>query len=576
MVNSRRNIFRYRRLRDSRYLVRVAFVGVYIILMTLMMPRSLRLKFHYEIGKPWQDADLYAPFSFSIYKSQDSILEEKQRVREEILPVFVKDSAVLPEVSRKIRAEWQNIATQLQKMSFSENGEGQESSVLKTAFLRQYKVSPDELKGPFDVAWQSGMADASIGMARATLNRGYINSVLPDSLGDMVSIRLTRAYEEYRPLSQLLLGIEPVNDFVSALPYDGNSREGELIRRVVLMTIQPDLRYDDRLTQQERESQMALVSPVYGSVREGERIISKDEIVDRSVDAILRSLVHEQSLHMGDQSTASIVLSQLLIIVVITVILLSYLSVNRPRIYFNNAKLGLILFTLLLAVGAMVVATKLNDLAERLSDIIGPNLNLSYIYIAPACIVPIFITNFFGLRTGFLCNILVSLYGGVLIQQGLEFVFVQMIAGTVAVYSLRKLRKREIFFYTLAYIFLAYTLSYILFNLYSKGNFADINYRTILLFVINVAITIIAYNLIFLFEQIFGLTSDLTYLELLDTNHPLLKELARKAPGTFHHSLQVANIAEATINEIGGNASAYARGCSIPRCGENGQPQVFY
>ncbi|MEZ4774766.1 MAG: HDIG domain-containing protein [Bacteroidia bacterium] len=519
-----------------------------------MMPRSFRLKFQYEVGKAWQGADLVAPFPFSIYKSPDSVQAEKMRVRQEVLPIFVKDSAVFPEVSRNIRKEWENIVAQLEKIRQADGSAESEIPALLAAFSRQYKVAPEKLNDNYTKDWQERMATASVNLAREILEKGYINSVLPDSIGDLVSLRLAPAYEEYRPLSRMLLGVDPLNDFMNRITPSGNNAEQELIKRVVLMHIQPDLRYDDKLTQQVRDAQMALVSPVYGSIQEGERIISKDEIVDKQVDAKLRSLIHEQSLHMGGENAMSIIVSQFLIILVITVILLSYLSVNRPRIYFNNAKLGLILFTLLLAVAAMVVSTKLNDLAERLSDIIGPNLNLSYIYIAPACIVPIFITNFFGLRTGFLCNILVALYGGVLIQQGLEFVFVQMIAGTVAVYSLRKLRKREIFFYTLAYIFLAYTLSYILFNIYSKGDFADINYRTILLFVINVAITIIAYNLIFLFEQIFGLTSDLTYLELLDTNHPLLKELARKAPGTFHHSLQVANIAEATINEIGGNA----------------------
>ncbi|MEM9987375.1 MAG: HDIG domain-containing metalloprotein, partial [Bacteroidota bacterium] len=256
----------------------------------------------------------------------------------------------------------------------------------------------------------------------------------------------------------------------------------------------------------------------------------------------------------GGQDWLLIFLGQFLIVTFITLILLSNLSVTRPRIFFSNPKLSLILFTLLLAVASMVIATKLTDVAVRLVDILGPNVNLSYIYLAPACIVPIFISSFFEHRLGFLCNLLVALYGAVLVQQGLEFAFVQTMAGTVAVYNLRRLRKRERFFYTLGYIFLTYSISYIVFNLLSKGGFNEINYHTLLLFAINVAITMIAYNLIYLLERVFGETSDLTYLELLDTNHPLLQELARKAPGTFQHSLQVANLAELTINEIGGNA----------------------
>ncbi|MEO1451649.1 MAG: HDIG domain-containing metalloprotein, partial [Bacteroidota bacterium] len=283
----------------------------------------------------------------------------------------------------------------------------------------------------------------------------------------------------------------------------------------------------------------------------------------------------EREKRAGNRSVSQTLLGQLLAILLISLLVLGYLGSNQPRIYFNNSKLSLILVIMLLAVAGMIIATKLTDIAAKLVDILGPNINLSYIYLAPACIVPIFITNFFNNKTGFLANLAIALYGAVLIQQELEYVFVQTMAGTVALIGMRHLRKREHFFYTLSYIFLAYSVSYLVFNLLSKGNFGAIDYQTLLLFAINIALTMIAYNLIYLFERMFGITSDLTYLELLDTNHPLLQEMARKCPGTFQHSLQVANIAEATINEIGGNALLTHVGALYHDIGKMSNPQYF-
>ncbi|MEO0471350.1 MAG: HDIG domain-containing metalloprotein [Bacteroidota bacterium] len=225
-----------------------------------------------------------------------------------------------------------------------------------------------------------------------------------------------------------------------------------------------------------------------------------------------------------------------------------------------------------MTLGLMIAANRLFNLATRFE---GFNVNLSFIYLAPACLVAIFIRNFFGLGTAFLCNLLVALFGAVLIQQSLEFAFVQIVAGTVAVYTQRRIRKREDLLFSVLYIFLGYIFAFLVYSSYSEGGYSKINYFTLLLFVINAVATIIAYNFIYLLERLFGLTSDLTFIELLDTNHPLLKELARKAPGTFHHSLQVANLAEAAVSELGGNELLTHVGALYHDIGKMPQQQFF-
>ena len=565
-----------RKLRSSRYLIRTGILVAYVLLMTLMMPRSFRLGYRYEVGKSWQGKALEAPFDFAIYKSPDSVAREREWVGRQVKDIYLVDSLVPAQVQARIGERIQTFRRQWETYQVAQR-EGDQAATrrLETGFFgREYPGLAFRRLDLEAEAWD-GLAERTQALVADIYGRGYLATERPDTLDNFVALRVAPGHERITPVPALLVGMSQVETFVGQRGYDPDLAETALVKRWLNQELQPNLQYSARLTREARQRQMDLVSPIYDKIEKGTLIIAKDEIVDRRTAAILTSLVREQELRYGSENRVLLFLSQLIVILLITGILLNYLRMSRPRIYFNNTKLALIFSTFLLTVGAMVVATKLTDVAVKLTDILGPNVNLSYIYLAPACIVPIFISNFFEFRTGFLCNLLLALYGAVLIQQGLEFAFVQIVAGTVAVYSMRRLRERERFFYTLGYIFLAYSLAYIAFNLVSKGSLAGITYHTLLLFAINVAITVIAYNLIYLFERVFGVTSDLTYLELLDTNHPLLQDLARKAPGTFQHSLQVANIAEATIKEIGGNPLLIHVGALYHDIGKTLNPRFF-
>ncbi len=544
-----------RKLRSSRYWVRTGIIMGYLLIMTLLIPRSFRLGVQYEIGRPWHGAELMAPFEFYLYKSSDSIEVQREKVAAQVLDIYRLDSM-------KAWQSWQDIDQGIYQFGRTvirlQGLDPVEDSIQRTSLLNSLGFSyPSVDISAFPQLRPStveGMAKRARTLAQRIYQRGYLDQVNPAEPPHFVALRVSPAKEKEVALRRVFSTEADIKRWLMGQLDSVNRAEDRLLLQVLSDALRPNYYYSEALTQEAKAWRQSLVSPIYGKVEEGQKIIGKDEIVDPETYDMLASLEREKQKSSAGQNWFLVFLGQFMIVTFITLILLTNLSVTRPRIFFSNPKLILILFTMLLAVASMVVATKLTDVAVRLVDILGPNVNLSYIYLAPACIVPIFISSFFEHRLGFLCNLLVALYGAVLVQQGLEFAFVQIMAGTVAVYNLRRLRKRERFFYTLGYIFLAYSISYIVFNLLSKGSFGEINFHTLLLFAINVAITMIAYNLIYLLERIFGETSDLTYLELLDTNHPLLQELARKAPGTFQHSLQVANIAELTINEIGGNA----------------------
>ena len=569
-------LFYNRKLRKSRYLIRMALFASFVLLMALMLSKSYQQRIQFNVGEPWQGQTLRAPFDFSIYKTQDSLIAEQNQVLSEIRPVFVYDTLRVAQTEQRIAQLMGAYGPLL--IQYKEAKDARTELVLQQTqeeFTRLFQLTPDQMLQADRRSTPEQLSALALALTDSIYQVGYLKHPYPDTLPDILALRVTPTLEKHIPTQSLLLQPLALESFLKKKGKYANVSEALLIAELLKREIKPNFVYSEVLTIAERERRKKLILPVYDKIAKNEVIIEKGEKVDKHTDAVLQSLQREEELRYGGQTRGIVFLGRVLIICMITIMLWVYISVHRQRIYFDNSKLALILSTFLLVVGAMVLASRLSHFVLRVDDIVGPKWDLSYVYLAPACIVPIFISNFFDDRTGFMCNLILALYGAVLVQQGLEFAFVQMMAGTVVVYRLRKLRKRKEFFYTLGYVFLAYVTAYIVFALFSRGSFQAINYSNIFLFTINVALTVIAYNLIYPFERIFGVTSELTYLELLDTNHPILRELARKAPGTFQHSLQVANIAEAAVNVVGGNALLTHVGALYHDIGKMAHPEYF-
>lgn len=565
----------HRKWRDREFVIRAALVIGFVALMTLIMPRSIRFQYQHEVGKIWKAEALKAPFDFAVYKTPDSLAADQSRAAAAVLPICVYDSQQVAVGRERLLTEWNQFQRRLEEYhSLEEDGDDAAlGNLAQTYFQRELGgIIPRQF--PENQSWQRQLEARLPALAEAVYAKGYLQEV-PDTQYQFLLVVTNRGTEWELPISSLLVGEESLAAFLRQNTNDLPEAQSQLLARLGQRALGPNLRYDPQLTVERREERMSWVSPLAGFVQEGETVVEKNQSITPEISRRLESLMKEQARISGQDRRAGVVAGQFVLIFLLTLLMFTFLRVNRPQIFFSNQKLALLLTTILLVVAAMVVATKLSDVAVRLTDLFGPNINLSYIYLAPACIVPIFMNNFFDHRVAFFSNLVVAFFGAVLIQQGMEYAFVQLIAGAVTVYSLRRLRKREVFFYTLGFIFLGYTVAYVTFNLYSKGNLDVINFHTLLLFGINVVLTVIAYNLIYLFEQVFRVTSDLTYLELLDTNHPLLKDLAKKAPGTFQHSLQVANIAEAVVSEIGGNALLIHVGALYHDIGKMAYPRFF-
>ena len=569
------NVFYHRKLKRRKYLERVGLITGFVLLMSLMLTQTYRPLFQYVSGETWQEPDLTAPFDFSVLKHPDTLDAEIEKALSQVIPVFIKDSSESLLLHQSLIRE-SNIFFE-NKRRYKAALERPDSSILGALdegyFVPNFEKNGAEVGAFTHLKNGKELSALFYQLVDSVHLKGYIDGYWQDSLG-YVSLR-TGPQEEKLVSVFSFLNDKSLSEWLARKISDFSTEEKFVIERLLFKELSPNILYSEPLTEAERQRVSSLVITTRGKISKGDIIIRKGEYVDEETDQILQSLQREQRKRLGNQNIWAIFLGEALVILLITGVLLAYLYMHRPKIYKDNRRLSLIFTLFLLTVGSLVLTSKIGAFALRVSDTFGSDLNLSYLYLAPVSILAIFISNFFDHRTGFLCNILLALFGATLVQRALEYAFVQIIAGTVAVYSLQQIRQRKTIFYSLGYILAAYLIAYIAFSFFSKSDLRSINYSNLILLCINVALTLLSFNFIYLFEKVFKLTSDLTYLELLDTNHPLLQKMAGKAPGTFQHSLQVANLAEAAVNAIKGDALLVHVGALFHDIGKMKHPSYF-
>jgi putative nucleotidyltransferase with HDIG domain len=325
--------------------------------------------------------------------------------------------------------------------------------------------------------------------------------------------------------------------------------------------ITPNVSLDTVFYQDAVNEALQNISLSRGVVSSGELIIAEGEVVDESHFEALTSLRREFSmLESDDESSVWILIGYSILIFLTFSLLLLFLHKYRLAIYENNRKLTFIFFNIVFVI---LVTTIL----------MGYNTVL--IFAAPLCILPLIIKTFFDARLGLFAHLLTVLLIGFIVPNSFEFVFLQIVAGIVTIQSIDQLYRRANLFISVGQIVLVYLIAYIAFTIIQEGTFLKIDLITIGLFMLNGLLMLFVQPLIYIYEKLFGLISDVSLLELSDTNSKLLKELSDQAPGTFHHSLQVANLAEAAANEIGANTLLVRVGALYHDIGKLKQPKYF-
>lgn len=304
--------------------------------------------------------------------------------------------------------------------------------------------------------------------------------------------------------------------------------------------LEPNLVLDEARTALELDSRLSQLRHRSAMVMAGDHIVSKGEEVTEEKAQVIRSLEAENDRRFSDNySLAGQMAGQLLLAVIAFVALYMFLKNTRHPILEDDRK---VLFVMLL----ILLMSALEALMVR--------VNPDWVLLVPLCIVPILMRVFFDMRVALYIHLTTVIILANLVPNSFEFIFYQLVTGMMSIIAVRNLEKRGQFFTLALVIFGSYSFIYTAGVLSQDTNLLALSAEKYLMFFLNGLLTLMAYPLIYLFEKMFGMTTNLTLMELSSTGHRALRELSRRAPGTFQHSVQVANIAEDLLGELGGNA----------------------
>lgn len=483
-------------------------------------------KFKYEIenlkGKPWQHENLIAPFDFAIKKSPEELAKEKEEVNKNSRLYFRYDEKVYKDNLNKFRSSLDKVSPKV-KAQYYNSGKPILDSVYRRGIIQVSDVIENQPPN-FDVA--------------------VINSNV----------------EEERELGSFYT-IRTADDFIFSEVNKLHSLDKEILFASLEGSIAHNVFYDDSTTKRVLQQSIESISPTKNAVINGQIIISKGEIVTQERYEVLQSLKMEYEAQSGGTSNyIFMLLGQSLIVFCCLIILLVFLWLFRRDIFLDNTRITFILFLVVLSI--LIVHFSLR--IDRVS-----------IYMLPFCILPIIIRSFYDTRMALFTHLVTVLMASFLAPNRFEFAFIQIVAGIVAIFSIVNMRNRSQVFVAAAIIFVAYSISYLGITITQEGRLDTVDWLNFVWFGVSAMLTLFSYPLIFIFEKMFGFISDVSLLELSDTNSPLLRELASKAPGTFQHSLQVANLAEEAIYKIGGNPLLVRAGALYHDIGKTEMPMYF-
>lgn len=516
-------------LEQNPQLFRYALMFFCVAIIAIFLPKHPRFRFEFEKGKVWLNEDLVSPYNFAILKTAEELAADRDQILQSINPIYEFQSKVGPDQISRMQAD---LTTKWANTTFDPDDE-----------QFYYEVATDILTKIYADGVMSPTKKFQIddNHYNFTLLRDKISTV--KNTVDVFTQETAFAYAD------------------EIIKKSNRIEHKEWLKRIVLDHIQNNFVYNEQLTNKLEADALANISTTRGMVQKGELIIAEGATIDNEAYQKIESLrnAYEEEARIGGDIKI-VILGQVLIVGMIVFLLMAFLFLFRKDIYNDNRLLSLILLviTSMLVLLSWAVSIKL------------PNL-----YLIPFCIVPIIIRILFDTRMALNIHLLMVLVAAYFVPNSFEFVFLQLTAGMVAIYSIKTLIKREQFLLSALFILATYVVAYLGMVLIRNGNVDDVRWLDFVPFIVSVILTLLAYPLIYAFERFFGITSDVTLMELTNTNSKLLREMSYKAPGTFQHSLQVANLAEAAIYQIGGNSLLIRAGALYHDIGKTLNPQYF-
>ncbi len=509
-----------RRLNTLFRIVVILFICAIIV---YLFPKVGSFQYEFQKGMPWRYETLNAPFDFPIHKTEAELKEDREKATREQSPIYNLNPNTSTYQINKF-----NTALNRFRNPGNETALNNIVNKLKAIYTEGILQIPERMN-PDDIQ-SVKIIENNIGK-KVDLNKVYT---------------LKKAYTTLS---------ETINN--SSLP---NTVKENILSLNLNNYLQPNLEFDESKTGLEQLEHLKNISLTQGMVQKGDIIIAKRELVTPEKVKILNSLRLEYQHNLGSsEAQIRIIGGQIILTLASLVIFSVFFYYSKKRIFYNNKEFIFIY-------GLFLATVVLGSLGYH------QNLNM---YAVPVLFFTIIMNILIGSRSALYLLLSSSLLISYFAPNSYVYAFMQIAAGIVAIFSLSQLQRRGQLILSIGLIFITYALIYSAFILTQEGAIGLTHLFTFFWLFVNCLLLTLTYPVIYIFERLFGYTSEITLMELSNPNHPVLRTLTKKAPGTFQHSLMVANLAEEAIYRIGGNPLLTRTGALYHDIGKTYDPIYF-
>ena len=515
----------FNRIRHSYYSIgKVLVFLIAIVLVCWQMPRTGKFKYEYQLSKPWQHETLYAPFDFPIYKDFETLNAETEAAKAKVKPIFVFNDDEMVASRNLLFVNFE--------------------SRWDPSLHLDRDLNLDCLFNVFDSIEEQGV----VAYDNATTNLESSSEV------NVIRNKVMRSVR-YGELYNMNSATEAVSEMLESAD---RQIDKKLLSELVNGALRQNVFYSAELTKKEVDKAVSAVSLTYGMVQKDQAIVSEGELVDENIYNKLNSLQREYtSRSMSSDESLRVLLSQIFLVALVFMLMGLYGNKLHKKVFSQLKNIVLLLTLMLMIVIPSYILVKF-----------APGL----VYMMPVCLLAIMVGSFFNLRLAFSTQVFAVMLISLVVPNPFQFIFMQLVATVVTVFGMSNTRTHHRFIQAALFVFVGYLLVYLAFTFLSTS---EIDWSVVLLLLLNALFTLLAQPLILMFERIFGVTTSLSLMELSNTNTPLLRELAATAPGTFQHSIQVANLCEEVLFEIGGDTQLARTGALYHDIGKIKNPMYF-
>jgi putative nucleotidyltransferase with HDIG domain len=547
------------RLRKSRRIKFLIFI-ITLASIVMMFPKGESIESEVPVGSVWLKDDLIATKSFPIYKDPEEYKLEQQRAAEKVFPIFVKNENVYVQSMDSLRS-YNNYL--LSVLETGENEINNKETFMSPASLKVFKnLVENENTFTGKIRNIKQVFSLSEDILKMVYRSEILNQLYNEIKKDSIAYRVGRFdyIEPKRRYQDLKIVHDNVAEFINRK--SDNLHLNNAIIEYVDHFIRPNLIYNEKLTEEEIAHAKDKVSPNIGIVNENERIIAKHERVTEDKKLKIDSYIRAKAEEGGVINNFGQILGKVLHIFLILLLYGIYLYLFRQRIFQDNVKILLIAIIIVFISGITFLINQI---------VISSPLQL--LVILPAA--SMLLTIIFDSRVGFYGTVILALIVGSLRGNDYAFTTMNIFAGALAAYTVRDIKNRTQIFRSFVYIMIGYMVSILAFGLERYETFNEILIEYAFAASNALISPVFTFGMIIFFEKFFNITTDLTLLELTDLNRPLLKNLARIAPGTFTHSMTVGSMVERAAEAIKANPLLARVGAYYHDIGKTINPDYF-